>query len=49
MDSDIEIIDKDSGMSSIGGSKDDTPERKGQVIITDFSQKPVLRKCHSPC
>ena len=33
MDSDpeIEIIEKDSGMSSIGDSKDDTPERKEPV------------------
>lgn len=30
MDPDIEIIEKDSGMSSIGDSKDDTPERKVQ-------------------
>lgn len=32
MDSDPDIefikIEKDSGMSSLGGSKDDTPERK---------------------
>ncbi|XP_055378488.1 mitochondrial import receptor subunit TOM22 homolog [Condylostylus longicornis] len=27
-DIDIEIIEKDSGMSSLGGSKDDTPERR---------------------
>lgn len=35
MDSDpeIEIIDKDSGMSSIGDSKDETPERKEPVCV----------------
>lgn len=35
MDSDpeIEIIEKDSGMSSIGDSKDDTPERKDPVCV----------------
>lgn len=27
-DLDIEFIEKDSGMSSLGGSKDDTPERR---------------------
>lgn len=27
-DPDIEFIEKDSGMSSLSGSKDDTPERK---------------------
>lgn len=27
-DPDIEFIEKDSGMSSLGGSKDETPERK---------------------
>jgi hypothetical protein len=32
-DPDIEFIDKDSGMSSLSGSKDDTPERK---IIVSF-------------
>lgn len=33
-DIDIEIVDKDSGMSSLGGSKDETPERR--VIIVGF-------------
>lgn len=27
-DPDIEILEKDSGMSSLGGSKDETPERR---------------------
>lgn len=31
-DPDIEIIDKDSGMSSMGGSKDDTPERRAVIV-----------------
>lgn len=39
MDSDqdieIEIIDKDSGMSSLGGSKDETPERR-VIIVGHF-------------
>lgn len=37
-ESDIEIIEKDSGMSSLGGSKDETPERRA-VIVCDFSSK----------
>lgn len=37
MDSDpdiefIESIEKDSGMSSLGGSKDETPERKAVIV-----------------
>lgn len=40
MDSDqdleIEIIDKDSGMSSAGGSKDDTPERRVIIVGSVF-------------
>lgn len=34
MDSDpeIEFIEKDSGMSSLGGSKDETPERKPVIV-----------------
>lgn len=28
----IEFIDKDSGMSSLGGSKDDTPERRAITV-----------------
>lgn len=50
MDSDqdleIEIIDKDSGMSSAGGSKDDTPERR--VIIVG-SQTPCSLIYHIFC
>lgn len=30
VDSDIEFIEKDSGMSSLGGSKDETPERRAE-------------------
>lgn len=33
-DPDIEFLDKDSGMSSLGGSKDETPERKPNVMIS---------------
>lgn len=36
-DPDIEIIEKDSGMSSLGGSKDETPERK--PVSTVFKKK----------
>lgn len=34
MDSDpeIEFLEKDSGMSSLGGSKDETPERKPEIV-----------------
>lgn len=31
-DPDLEIIEKDSGMSSLGGSKDDTPERIAVIV-----------------
>lgn len=31
-DPDLEIIEKDSGMSSLGGSKDETPERKAVIV-----------------
>ncbi|EDW17612.1 mitochondrial import receptor subunit TOM22 homolog isoform X1 [Drosophila mojavensis] len=31
-DPDIEFIEKDSGMSSLGGSKDETPERRTVAI-----------------
>lgn len=31
-DPDIEFIEKDSGMSSLSGSKDDTPERKTEDL-----------------
>lgn len=34
-DPDLEIIEKDSGMSSLGGSKDETPERRA-VIVCNF-------------
>lgn len=33
-DPDIEFIEKDSGMSSLGGSKDETPERKTTTVAT---------------
>jgi len=37
MDSDpeIEFVEKDSGMSSLGGSKDETPERKPEIEDID--------------
>lgn len=37
MDSDpeLEFIEKDSGMSSLGGSKDETPERRA-IIVNEF-------------
>lgn len=31
-DPDIEFIEKDSGMSSLGGSKDETPERRPVIV-----------------
>lgn len=31
-DPDLEIIEKDSGMSSLGGSKDETPERRAVIV-----------------
>lgn len=31
-DPDLEIIEKDSGMSSLGGSKDETPERNAVIV-----------------
>lgn len=34
-ESDIEFVDKDSGMSSLGGSKDETPERRPMIVIFD--------------
>lgn len=42
MDSDpdiefIESIEKDSGMSSLGGSKDETPERKAIIVRSSIS------------
>lgn len=36
-DPDIEFIEKDSGMSSLGGSKDETPERKTVATVRVFS------------
>lgn len=35
-DPDLEIIEKDSGMSSLGGSKDETPERKAVIVSDNF-------------
>lgn len=37
-DPDIEIIEKDSGMSSLGGSKDDTPERSAIIVSITSEQ-----------
>lgn len=38
MDSDpeIEFVEKDSGMSSLGGSKDETPERKPEIVSNSW-------------
>lgn len=36
-DPDIEFIEKDSGMSSLGGSKDETPERKTVATVRTSS------------
>lgn len=41
-DIDIEIVDKDSGMSSLGGSKDETPERR--VIIVGSQRLRLKRR-----
>lgn len=35
-DPDLEIIEKDSGMSSLGGSKDETPERRAVIVSLLF-------------
>lgn len=35
-DPDLEIIEKDSGMSSLGGSKDETPERRAVIVCIRF-------------
>lgn len=32
LDSEIEFVEKDSGMSSLGGSKDETPERRAITV-----------------
>ncbi|KAH8366017.1 hypothetical protein KR093_008170 [Drosophila rubida] len=45
-DPDIEFIEKDSGMSSLGGSKDETPERRTVALVsapiegTHFMRRP---------
>lgn len=36
-DPDLEIIEKDSGMSSLGGSKDETPERRA-IIVSELEE-----------
>lgn len=36
-DPDIEFIEKDSGMSSLGGSKDETPERRTVAVVSSSS------------
>ncbi|XP_023302719.2 mitochondrial import receptor subunit TOM22 homolog isoform X1 [Lucilia cuprina] len=38
-DPDIEFIEKDSGMSSLGGSKDETPERKTTTTVATTNDK----------
>lgn len=41
-DPDIEFIEKDSGMSSLGGSKDETPERRAIIVnLILFSMTPI--------
>ena len=39
-DPDIEFIEKDSGMSSLGGSKDETPERRTVTTVVSASHNP---------
>lgn len=41
-DPDLEIIEKDSGMSSLGGSKDETPERRA-IIVSFFKFNYVIQ------
>lgn len=45
-DPDIEFIDKDSGMSSLVGSKDETPERRALIVNekTHFCRSPPKKK-----
>lgn len=43
-DPDIEIIEKDSGMSSLGGSKDDTPEKCAIIVSTTQSNDAMKEK-----
>lgn len=41
-DPDLEIIEKDSGMSSLGGSKDETPERKAVIVCFKIAYSLML-------
>lgn len=41
-DPDIEFIEKDSGMSSLGGSKDETPERRTVAVVSSSSSSPCV-------
>ncbi|KAH8380259.1 hypothetical protein KR009_009733 [Drosophila setifemur] len=43
MDSDpeIEFIEKDSGMSSLGGSKDETPERRALATVSRVQKRGI--------
>lgn len=45
-DPDIEFIEKDSGMSSLGGSKDETPERRTVAVV---STSPCASVCVCGC
>ncbi len=38
-ESEIEFVEKDSGMSSLGGSKDDTPERRAITVGHSSNKK----------
>nr|NP_001261384.1 maggie, isoform C [Drosophila melanogaster]AGB94079.1 maggie, isoform C [Drosophila melanogaster] len=51
MDSDpeIEFIEKDSGMSSLGGSKDETPERRAVAATSNDPQRENYDDVSGPC
>lgn len=44
-DPDIEFIEKDSGMSSLGGSKDETPERKPVIVSILLTYSVCVNAC----
>ena len=44
-DPDIEFIEKDSGMSSLGGSKDETPERRTTNTTTTVATVSLRSIC----
>lgn len=45
-DPDIEFIEKDSGMSSLGGSKDETPERRAVIVRIEHIVDIFPWRCH---